>query len=48
MRLKPDGQDLGLDLRKRGGDAGTPYIKYLLERESHKSGYISVTGDMKC
>ena len=24
MRLKPDGQDLGLDLRKRGGGAATP------------------------
>lgn len=24
MRLKPDGQDLGLDLRKRDGGAGTP------------------------
>ena len=24
MRLKPDGQDLGLDLRKRGGGVATP------------------------
>ena len=24
MRLKPDGQDLGLDSRKRGGGAATP------------------------
>ena len=28
MRLKPDGQDLRLDLRKRGGGAGTPYLLF--------------------
>lgn len=31
MRLKPDGQDLGLDLRKRGGGAATPF-KYFRVR----------------
>ena len=27
MRLKPDGQDLGLDSRKRGDGAATPKIE---------------------
>ena len=28
MRLKPDGQDLGLDLRKRGDGVATPKIEF--------------------
>ena len=33
MRLQPDGQDLGLDLRKRGGDAATPNLFYKFKKE---------------
>lgn len=32
MRLKPDGQDLRLDLRKRGGDAATLLLVFRLFR----------------
>lgn len=28
MQLKPDSQDFGLDSRKRGGGAATPFIYY--------------------
>ena len=43
MGLKPFGQDLGLDLRKRGGCAATPII-YSISSNRNESGVESQLG----
>lgn len=50
MRLKPDGLDHRLDLRKRGGGATTPNIFIcILQNREHESdnGYVFINYELQ-